>query len=163
MKQSTLQQKAERLLSIDSRRKAHNAAISRLHATPLTGYDGYDETEQHEERGLKMWRKLRRIEAVAHDAATAQCNGAAYNGQPYRPDYDTATGKEDGITAWGVFCEHVRAEVSAIFGGTLPTGFRYNQDPRGYSLLLNCEKTTIPSGLVANWGGDGCLAAEIND
>lgn len=142
MKQSTLQLKAQRLIAIDSRRKSHNAALSRLHATPLTGYDGYDETEQHEERGLKMWRKLRRIEAVAHDAAKAQCNGGT----------------------WDNFVDSIRCQVAAVFGGfEPPQGFFFNGDPRCYSLKLDPEKCTVPQGMVTDWGRNGILAAEIDE
>lgn len=155
MKPSTLQLKAERLLAIDTRRKAHNAALSRLHSTPITGYDGYDETEQHEERGLKMWRKLRRIEAVAHDATTAQCNGEAYNGQPFRDEIQ-----------WQEFKGAIAARVASVFGFTHlhpPKGFFLNSDPRGYALKLDPEKCTVPDGMQTDWGGNGILAAEIDE
>ncbi len=146
---SKLEIKAEKLLRIDSRRKAHNAALSRLHASPLG--DG----EDHETRGLKMWRKLRRIEAVAHDAATAQCNGEAYNGQPCRDEIQ-----------WQEFKGAIAARVASVFGFTHlhpPKGFFLNSDPRGYALKLDPEKCTVPDGMQTDWGGNGILAAEIDE
>lgn len=149
MKHTTLQLKAEKLLRIDARRKAHNAALSRLHASPLKA------GEDHETRGLKMWRKLRRIEADAHDAATAQCNGAAYNGQPFRDEIQ-----------WQEFKGAIAARVASVFGFTHlhpPKGFFLNSDPRGYALKLNPDKCTVPEGMVTDWGRYGILAAEINE
>jgi hypothetical protein len=147
---SKLQIKASRLLNLDTRRRAHHAALSSLHASPLK--DG----ETHETRGLKMWRKLRRIEAVAHDAATAQCNGEAYNGQPFRSETDGDYG------TWDSFVDSIRAQVAAVFGGyEPPLGFFLNGDPRGMALCLDSERVTIPEGMQTNWGGDGILAADI--
>lgn len=103
-----------------------------------------------------MWRKLRRIEAMAHDATTAQCNGESYGSQPYREDDETGNSPLD------VFFDGIRADVANVFGGTLPVGFRINHDPRGYALKLDSEKTKIPHGLTTDWGGYGILAAEIN-
>ena len=104
-----------------------------------------------------MWRKLRRIEAMAHDATTAQCNGESYGSQPYREDDETGNSPLD------VFFDGIRADVANVFGGTLPTGFYINHDPRGYALLLSSEKVTIPQGMQTNWGSDGILAADIRD
>lgn len=149
MKPSTLQLKAQSLLALDARRKAHHCALSSLHASLLPTQ------EEHETRGLSMWRKLRRIEALAHDAATAQCNGERYGSQPYREDDET------GDSPLDVFFDGIRADVARVFGGVLPDGFRINHDPRGYALLLSSEKVTIQQGMQTNWGGDGILAAEI--
>lgn len=148
--------KAEKIQRLDSTRKAHHAALSSLHGSPLKM------GETHEGRGLKMWRKLRRIESVAHDAATAQCNGTAYNGQPFRDSFGL-DGEECDNSPWDVFTDSIRADVAAVFGGSLPAGFRYNQDPRGYALKIYADKGTIPQGMVTDWGGYGILAAEIND
>ena len=147
--QTKLEIKAERLLSIDRRRKAHNAALSKLHASPLKA------GESHEERGLKMWRKLRRLENEAHDAATAQCNGERYGSQPYREDEQ-----------WEEFKDAISGRVALVFGFTHlhpPTGFFLNGDPRGYSLKLDPEKCTMPQGMETDWGRYGILAAEINE
>lgn len=103
--------------------------------------------------GLALWRKLRRIENKAHAAATAQCNGAEYGGQPFR---------EEG--EWEDFCTRLTGEVAKACGGDPPAGFFFNTDPRGYALKIDKDKGgRIPAGLVTDWGGYGCLAAEINE
>lgn len=99
-----------------------------------------------------MWRKLRRLETEAHDAATAQCNGERYQSQPFRSDLEMRAFK---LT--------VRSQIITVFGGTLPKGFFVNGDPRGYALKLDPDKTTIPEGMETDWGRNGILAAEIND
>lgn len=146
MKPSTLQQKASALLQLDARRKAHHAALSSLHASPLPTQ------EEHEKRGLAMWRKLRRIETLAHDATTAQCNGERYGSQPFREDDETGNSPLD------VFFDGIRADVAKVFGGTLPTGFMVNHDPRGAAL----KTETPPEGMYRDFGGYGILAADIN-
>ena len=113
--------------------------------------------------GLKLYRKLRRIETEANAAATAQCNGKSYGRQPFRPDWhaDGSEGTEENPTPYEVFCDSVRAKVAKAFGGTLPQGFRFNQDPRGYSLKLDPQRAPLPAGIVTDWGGYGILAPEI--
>lgn len=138
---------------IAARRAMHHTALETLRApgcnTP----------------GLVLWRRLCRVEKLAHDAATAQCNGAHYGTQPFRPDWhpDGTEGTAANPTPWEVFSESIRDEVAAIFGGTLPAGFSYNQDCRGYALKLRPEKCTVPAGMVTDWGRNGILAAEITD
>ena len=88
-------------------------------------------------------RCLRRLENRANAAATAQCNGEAYGGQPYRDE-----------AAWERFIAHTTAEVGRILGA-VPRGFFVNTDPRGYALKIEGE---IPEGLHRDWGGYGILA-----
>ncbi len=150
MKPSHLQTKATALLQLDTRRKAHHAALSSLHDTLLPSL------EEHEQRGLKMWRKLRTLEQLAHRGATAYCNGERLNLRPgtsfdFRCDED----------AWAQFSECVKGEAMKVFGGVLPPGFYVNGDARGMALLLDSERVTIPDGMQTNWGGDGILAADI--
>jgi hypothetical protein len=111
-----------------------------------------------------LYRKLRRIEALANRAATAQCNGEAYQGQPFRPDWhaDGSEGTEENPTQWEVFSDSIRAKVAKVFGGKLPAGFRFNQDPRGYALKLDNEKVKLPQGMYTDWGGYGILAPDFN-
>lgn len=99
--------------------------------------------------GLALWRKLRRIENAAGAAATAQCNGEAYGGQPFREE-----------AQWEEFKEQTKSKVAAVFGGRLPEGFFFNGDPRGYALKI--ERAKLPEGMHRDWGSYGCLAAEIN-
>ena len=147
MKTATLTRKE----ATAARRARHHAALASLHASPATA------------DGLKIWRTLRRVEAEAHDAATAQCNGAAYGSQPFRPDClpDGTEGTEEQPTPWEDYSATVRARVAKAFGGKVPQGFFFNQDARGYSLKLNPDKVTIPEGMGTDWGGNGLLAAEI--
>jgi len=154
-----LEIKAEKLLRIDSRRKAHNAALSMLHASPITGYD---ETDQHEKRGLKMWRKLRQLEQLAHRGATAYCNGESV----MAPHHEALTERRYDFrteeNAWEDFSTMIRKKAAVVFGHMIH-GFFVNGDPRGYALKLDPEKCTIPPGMEKDWGGYGILAAEINE
>jgi hypothetical protein len=122
-----------------ARRAAHHRALASLHATPSKA------------DGLKMWRALRRLERIANDAATAQCNGETYRTQPFREDSE-----------WEAFKGQIKATAKHIFGGTLPKGFFVNGDPRGYALKINPERGDVPAGLHQDFGGYGCLAAEID-
>lgn len=131
--------------------------------------------------GIVTWRKLAKIERIAHDAATAQCNGADYGTQPFRPGHlpDGSEGTEANPTPWDKFTDEIYAKVAKVFGGKAPAGFRFNQDPRGYALKIDPDKAereakgstkakaaarakAIPAGMVTDWGGYGCLAATID-
>lgn len=139
--------------AIQERRQRHHTALATLANKPAS-------------EGLSIWRKLRRIERIANAAATAQCNCAPYQGQPFRPDWhkDGSEGTEENPTQYEVFCDSIRAQVAKVFGGELPKGFKLNQDPRGYSLKIDKDKGgIIPQGMVTDWGGYGILAPEIND
>jgi hypothetical protein len=82
--------------------------------------------------GLALWKRLRRVELRANRAATAQCNGEPFGGQPFRPDYlpDGSEGTAENPTPWETFCASIMRDAARAFGGTLPDGFRFNQDPR---------------------------------
>ena len=123
-------------------KERHFAALASLHPDP-------------DADGRAILRRLRRIERIAHDAATANCNGAAYNGQPFRPDWD-ADGEETDFTPWQVFQAEITAKVAAVFGGGLPAGFFFNRDARGCALKIGREH--VPAGLDTDWGGDGELS-----
>jgi hypothetical protein len=138
---------AQDKIGLIKRRAIHHAALATLSTKPNAN-------------GFTLWRKLRRLEMEAHDAATAQCNGAAFGSQPFRPDYGP-DGEECEDSPWETYAETVRARVAAIFG-KLPEGFRFNQDARGYALKLNPDKVKIPHGMATDWGGNGLLAAEID-
>lgn len=122
-------------------RLAHHAALETLRAAGCTT------------SGIDLWRKLCRIERQAHNATTAQCNGAAYGSQPFREE-----------EAWEEFVGEIKRKVAAVFGhsGTLP-GFFVNGDARGMALKLDPERCTIPHGMCSDMGGYGILAAEINN
>lgn len=132
----------KKALTLETRAR-HHAALETLRAPGC------------ETSGLALWRKLRRIEARAHDATTAQCNGTAYGTQPFRSDEEMDE-----------FSDAIRQEVTKAFGGALPEGFTLNHDPRGYALKLRGPEAgrpapPIPAGLEKDWGGNGLLAAEI--
>lgn len=135
-----------------ARRAAHHAALETLRAPG------------NETPGALLWKRLRRIEARAHAAATAQCNGDDYGTQPFRPDWheDGTEGTDANPTPWDVFEADIRAEIAAVFGGILPAGFFLNQDCRGYALKLHPKKCTVPAGMCTDWGRNGILAADID-
>lgn len=100
--------------------------------------------------GLQMWRKLRKLENIASNAATAQCNAEAYGGQPFREGND-----------WENFVDGMKNRVKLVFGH-LPKGFCFNSDPRGYALKIDSENVKLPEGMHSDWGGYGILAPVID-
>ena len=122
--------------------------------------------------GKKISVALLKIERDAHNAATAQCNGAAYNGQPFRPWWDEETGEELDENPWTAFQRSIAERVAMVFGRSprpehAPPGFFVNGDPRGYALKIDNDK---PEGkalieavkLHTDWGGYGILSPEID-
>jgi hypothetical protein len=94
--------------------------------------------------GLQIWRRLRRLEAEATRITTDLCNGTV--------DQELADSMLDAI----------EIKVATAFGRT-PKGFFIQRDPRGTALQLDCDEAPVPDGMQTNWGGNGILAAEIND
>jgi hypothetical protein len=138
-------------------RLAHFAALETI----------WSGTPEQNPGGGAIWRRLRRIELRAHRAATAQCNGAPFEGQPFRPDYlpDGSDGTTESPTPWGVFCASVARDVARALGGSLPDGFRLNTDARGYAIKIRGPEAGrpgafIPPGMVTDWGSNGILAPE---
>lgn len=148
MKPTTLQLKASALLQLDARRKAHHAALSSLHASQLPTQ------EEHETRGLSMWRMLKKLESEARRGAEAYCSGDSINFAGTKYDFSSES------DAWERFVSTIQDLVKPVFG-EIPDGFYVNGDARGMALCINAEKATIPQGMQTNWGGDGILAAEI--
>jgi hypothetical protein len=140
-----------------ARRAAHFAALEALTLPDAKG---------RKPSGLSTWRKLRAVENDAHDAATAQCNGEPYGGQPFRHEDDDAPEDE-----YSRFLDSIRARVVKILQRhDLPPGFFINQDPRGYALKIRTprsdphrtpDEVTDCPGLETDWGGYGILAATI--
>ncbi len=142
-----------------ARRAAHFRALEALYnndrdRTPT----GRIRAQTPKPAGLLLWRRLRRVETRAHNAATAQCNGEAYQGEPYRTEEEH-----------DAFIATIRADVGRILGG-VPAGFFVNQDPRGYALKIRTprsdpkrspDEVTECPGLESDWGGYGILAADI--
>ncbi len=123
---------------IERERLAHHAAL-------LSLYNGEKPTT-----GLNLWRQLCRVERLASDAATAQCNGTDYNGQPFREEKE-----------WDEFDFFIHAKVRKIMGGNV-VGFFFNKDPRGYALKIDPDNGRIPAGMHQDWGKNGILAAQID-
>lgn len=92
--------------------------------------------------GIQLWRKLRRMENVAHTAATKYCNGEI-------DDYTFEQVKDRTVE-----------QINIMFG-RIVVGLFVNGDPRGYALKL--EPSSKPTGMHRDWGDYGILAAEIND
>lgn len=129
---------------IEAERQRHNSALKEL-ADSIT--------PKNKLSGLQLWRRLRRLEVRAHNAATAQCNGESYGGQPYRDEAE-----------WEAFKDGIRADVAKVFGGNLPPRFFINGDPRGYALKLDGGDGTKPAtsfALVQDWGRNQILAPDI--
>ena len=95
--------------------------------------------------GLVLWRRLRKIEIVMHKANEMYCNG----------DFD--------MEAWEAAKAYAQSAIKRAFHGTIPEGFFINGDPRGCALKLDPDVRPIPEGMERDWGGNGILAAEIND
>lgn len=93
-------------------------------------------------QGRNLWRRLRRLEAMAHRAAEQYCNG------------------EIELAAMDAMVEGVTRAVGNVLG-QVPRGFFVNRDPRGYALKLDPDFMVIPEGMQKDWGGYGLLAAEI--
>lgn len=104
--------------------------------------------------GKKISVALFKLERDAHNAATAQCNGEDYQGQPYRTEEE-----------WNRFRWDIADRMKSILGA-LPRGFFINGDPRGHALKIDAEN---PKGkalieavkLHTDWGNDGILSPEI--
>lgn len=119
---------------IDKRRAAHHATLG-----TLIGGDAA--------AGLKLWRRLLRIERRL---------------DPIREHYSNGTGGI-GQDQWYAAKEKARAEIIKLFGGTLPDGLYINGDPRGHVLKLDSDKCTVPEGMERDWGGNGILAIIIDE
>lgn len=130
--------------ALDHRRAAHHAALLTL-AGP-----------KNKKTGLQIWRALRKVEHLAHAAATAYCNGEPFTLAGQRYDFRT-----DGWQAWkNLKIDHVKPAIARAFGGVIPEGFFVNGDARGMALKLHAEH--VPAGMATDWGRDGILAAEID-
>lgn len=110
--------------------------------------------------GIQLWRKLCELERLAHAGATAFCNGERIRLSwplfgPREYDFNRDENAWDSLRSVATDC------VRNVFGH-VPTGFFVNGDARGYALKLDPEKTTIPQGMHTDMGGNGILAARIN-
>lgn len=151
-----LQLKAVETVKIDP------AKLNRRERQALQELRHYDSLERLAERcgveapdGRQIAAALARLESKASRAATAQCNGEPYLGQPFREEDE-----------WTAFKEQITCKVAALFNSAPPPGFFINSDPRGYALKIDNED---PAGkalidavkLHTDWGGYGILSPEI--
>lgn len=94
--------------------------------------------------GKKAYATLRRIEKDAHRLAEYSCN------------YEIEESREEHLYTL------LERRVKRVFNGTLPDGFFFNCDPRGYSLKIKTEKNQMENGQrvinQTDWGDYGLLA-----
>jgi hypothetical protein len=105
--------------------------------------------------GKKISVALFKIERDAHNAATAQCNGEPYGGQPYREEEQ-----------WEMWKCRITGDVQRVFSGATIPGLYVNDDPRGYALKIdpdNAEGRALIESvrLHTDWGRNGILSPEI--
>lgn len=142
-----------RKAAIERERIAHHRALETLRSPDC------------ELSGLQLWRKLRRLEQLAHACTEAYCNGERIQIRwPIGPKDRELNLREFDFRdsdCWDQCCECVRDCVRQIFG-QIPDGFYVNGDARGSALKLDPDKVTIPQGMHRDLGGNGILAAEIS-
>lgn len=136
-------------------REAHHAALLAL-ANSLSPTN---------QTGLAIWRKLKRIEDVAHAGATAYCNGEVYFDHQDEvlsmARYDFSRDQN----AWETFSAKIESRVAKVLGGTPPC-FHVNADARGYALKLASndggDTVATPFALHRDWGDNQILAPMID-
>lgn len=130
-------------------RIAHHRALETLRAPEC------------DKSGIQLWRKLVEVERMAHAGATAYCNG-----ERIRLSWPLFGVREYDFhadeNAWENLCSVATDCVRNIFGH-VPPGFFVNGDARGYALKLDPDSTAIPQGMHADMGGNGILAARIDN
>ena len=94
--------------------------------------------------GLDTWRKLARIERDVSAVSVAWCNGECTEDQ------------------WEEIKTIATSRAAKVFGGSCPSGFFINSDPRGYALKIDPDKALIPDGMHRDLGGYGILAPTID-
>lgn len=147
----TRKMKINKKEQIKTERNCHNAALYAL---------AISINPANKLSGLQLWRKLRRVETVANNAA---CHACSYSTPFYAfgKSWDFASDE----TALDNFGELVSRKVAAIFGGLLPIGYHFNRDPRGYALKLESlnggTSAATPFELHQDWGRNQILAPDI--
>jgi hypothetical protein len=115
--------------------------------------------------GKRISNALRVLEYEANNAATAQCNGTSYNGQPFR-SLEAPSAQAPALSEWEYYVDSVRGRVSRILGD-VPPGFKVNADARGYALKIDNDNANGQNLIKAlrlhtDWGGYGILSPEID-
>lgn len=96
--------------------------------------------------GAELLAGLRKIERKIYAACEQYSNESSY-----------------GAERWQAAKAQAFAEVAKLFGGKLPVGVYINSDPRGHSLKLDAEKTTIPEAMHHDWANDGILGPQEDE
>jgi hypothetical protein len=107
--------------------------------------------------GKKASLELFKLEKVAHDGATAHCNGEAYllNEKSFQYRFDFHSDEN----AWEAFSKAITDKLGKILG-SIPEGFFVNGDARGYALKIDSDKK-LPLDLHQDWGGYQILSPTI--
>lgn len=104
--------------------------------------------------GKKISVELMKLEKIAHDGATAHCNG---------DEAFLANGLEylfrSSEHAWPMFCAMIENRLEGILGST-PKGFFVNGDARGYALKIDSD-SKLPLDLHQDWGGYQILSPDL--
>lgn len=124
------QQQIEHARLVDRQRKAHHAALRKLAVKSI------------KDDGLRLWRKLRRVEVRTRGATIRDCNDGLSDRE--KRDIEAAAHRQ----------------VEMILG-RIPPGFFVNWDARGCALKIDGENAVIPDGMWRDMGGFGLLAPEI--
>jgi len=133
---------------LNRRRTAHHRALETLRA------------DSCELSGVQIWRKVKEVERIAHACALAFCNGERL--QVTWPLFGLTEYNFRDSDHWPYVESRARDCLRNILGH-VPAGFFVNADARGHALKLDGESVTIPEGMYTDLGGDGILAAIIED
>lgn len=125
-----MKQQLEHAKLVDRQRKAHHAALRKLASKAIKA------------DGLRLWRRLRRVEVVARGAAIRECN------------VRISEIEKQNIES------SIRRQVEIILG-RIPVGFFINWDARGCALKIDGDLVSIPDGMQKDMGGCGLLAPVI--
>lgn len=124
-----------------------------------------------EQNTVALCKKLRRIETVAHRAATDYCNGTPCHAVAGRVFH---FGNNE--TDWDDFCGIIEKRAGKLLGESelKDSGFFVNGDARGYTLKLSDDWTRRVNAawrelgnpelqIHTDMGGYGILAPELDD
>lgn len=105
--------------------------------------------------GKKISVELMKLERIAHNGATAYCNGESFAVIGRGVFHFSAD-----ENAWDDFASWVKAQVAYILG-SVPKGFFVNGDARGYALKL--EAGSYPFMDYTDWGSYQILSPSLEE
>jgi len=98
-----------------------------------------------EQDPIKLCKKLRRLEAKAHSAATDHCNGLI------------------DCEQWEEISIDIVSKLIALLNPQDISEFFVNGDPRGYALKIESESVKERKlEIERDWGGYGILAPDLS-